>query len=321
MNTKQLKYVITLAEERNFTAAAERLYVTQPSLSQYISSLEKELGTTLFDRSTKPLSLTVAGEAYLAAAHKILLEEDALLRRIGEIEDLETGRLTIGASTYQTSYLLPKSVAAFHQKYPGIQISIYEDKMETLMEQLQNGGVDLVIGSVSVLPLEFDVEILAEERLYLAVPKEFQVNDILEESRLTYEDMLSRNERFLFAKPVELSLLFGQPFVLTEKGEFGRENRKSLFQRLGADEQNSISVRTVDSAFAYTLAGVGISLVPDSMILFGNFREHPYYYPVAENISTSQICMLLRRQDILPQAVKEYGQVLKDLISVGTWRV
>lgn len=320
MNTQQLQYALTLAKEKSFSAAAERLYVTQPSLSQYIHKLEMQLGTVLFDRTTKPLTPTESGEVYLHAARQILTIENDMMQKIHEIEHLETGHLRIGASTYRTSYLLPKSIAAFREKYPGIRISIHEGEQEELFEELQTGNLSLIIGSAGLLPLEFDVEILSTERLYLGIPQNFSVNEKLKKYRLTFDDLYQKNENFLFAEPVDPNCLREQPFVLTEKGEFGGEHMEKLLRSLEIDREQTISVQTVDAAFAYTLAGVGISIIPDSLILFGNFKEHPYYYALPEEIASVKICMFTRKQSVLPNIIKSYGQVLKDLISVGTWR-
>ena len=320
MNTQQLQYVLTLAEEKSFSAAAERLYVTQPSLSQYIHKIENQLGAVLFDRTTKPLTLTESGEVYLHAAKQILTIENDMIQRINEIEHLETGHLQIGASTYRTSYLLPKSIAAFREKYPGIHISIHEGEQEELFEELRTGKINLIIGSAGLLPLEFDVEVLSTERLYLGIPSNFSVNEKLKKYRLTFDDLYQKNEKFLFAEPIDPCFLLEQPFILTEKGEFGREHMEKLFCSLEIDQEKMISVQTVDAAFAYTLAGVGISIIPDSLILFGNFKEHPYYYSLPEEIASVKICMFTRKQSELPNIIKNYGQFLKDLISVGTWR-
>lgn len=321
MNTQQLKYVLTLAETKSFSAAAERLFVTQPSLSQYIAKIEKQLGTILFDRTTKPISLTENGKKYVGTAQQILTLEKELIQQINEYENLESGSLCIGTSAYQSSYLLPQSIVEYHKRFPGINISLYEDTADSLFHLLQTGSVDLVIISTDSLPLDFDVEILSEEHFYLAVPESFPLNKDFSDYCLCASDIKTKNERYLFSRIPPLAAFRNQPFILTDSGEYEHKPFQRVLQELQITQNNSISVHTISTAFSYTVAGVGISLIPDSLICFGNFLKHPCYYPLEDTLSKTNICMFIRKQNVLPKIIKSYGQVLKDLISVGTWRI
>lgn len=321
MNTQQLKYVLTLAETKSFSSAAEKLFVTQPSLSQYIAKIERQLGTTLFDRSTKPISLTENGKKYVETARQILTLEKELIQQISEYENLETGSLCIGTSAYQSSYLLPQSIVEYHKRFPGIDISLYEDTTDNLFHLLQAGSVDLVIASTDSLPLDFDVEILSEEHFYLAVPESFSINKDFSDYCLCALDIRTKNERYLFSRIPPLTAFRNQPFILTDNGKYEHEPFQKVIQELQITQRNSISVHTINTAFSYTVAGAGISLIPDSLICFGNFQNHPCYYPLDDMLSKTNICMFMRRQNTLPKIIKSYGQVLKDLISVGTWRI
>ena len=113
VNSQQIEYVLTLAEQRSFSKAAQKLYVSQPSLSQYIINLEKQIGTSLFDRSTSPVRLTTAGEAFVETARQIKALEDNFTNRISDLENLRTGSVRIGASSFRSSCMLARSIAAF----------------------------------------------------------------------------------------------------------------------------------------------------------------------------------------------------------------
>jgi len=96
MDFHQLEYVMAIAEEKSFSKAAKKLYISQPSLSQYIMRLEEQIGIKIFDRTTNPLILTFAGEKYLEAAKNILILNNQLKRVLVDIADSKKGRLTIG---------------------------------------------------------------------------------------------------------------------------------------------------------------------------------------------------------------------------------
>ena len=320
MNTQQLEYILKIAEERSFSGAAEKLFITQPSLSQYVSKVEKQLGTLLFDRSTKPLSLTPSGEAYVASAKEILRMERELNEKIAEIENIEKGSLRIGAVEYHSSYLLPESVDAFHKKHPGISINIVEGEMGQLYEKLREGTIDLIIGSESVLPLEFDVEVLAEEKTYLAIPECFTEKSAFVSDKLEAEDIIYKTEKYLFADNIDLQSCPPMPFVLADKSEVGYNQLNDLYERLPIDESTTIHVSSATTAFSYTLANVGACLVTDSFICYGNIKKHPAYYALPDTISKLYICMMMRKQENLPNSIRAFGQVLKDLVAIGTWR-
>lgn len=320
MNTQQLKYVLTLWETRSFSAAAEKLFVSQPSFSQYIAKIEKQLGTTLFDRTTKPISLTESGKRYVETAQKILTLEKDMLREITEYENLQRGNLCIGISTYQSSFLLAQSIAEYHKRFPGVAISLTENTTDALFRMLQEGSVDLVITSAKEMPIEFDVEILAEEHFYLAVPVSFALNETYADFRLCASDIKEKNKRFLFSQSPPLTAFQGQPFILAGDRKIENKPLEMLVRSLKMEDENTIRVHSVSTAFAYTAAGAGISIIPESLICFGNFEQHPYYYSLDDHLSKADICMFMRKQNKLPGIIKSYGQVLKDLIATGTWR-
>ena len=93
MDFRQLQYMLTLAEYKNMTRASEALYISQSALSHYLKNVEQELGVTLFDRSTNPLSLTYAGKCYMESARRILMENDRMLRELRDITHHMTGKL------------------------------------------------------------------------------------------------------------------------------------------------------------------------------------------------------------------------------------
>ena len=125
MEFRQMKYILTLAETRNMTRAAEKLYISQPALSHYLKCVEDELGAQLFDRSTAPMSLTYAGRCYVERARAILLENEQLKRQMRDITRHMSGKLTIGTSRDRASYMMPRILPEFAALYPGIEIEIF----------------------------------------------------------------------------------------------------------------------------------------------------------------------------------------------------
>lgn len=144
MNSKLLQYVVTVADARSFSVAAKKLFISQPSLSQSIIGLEKELGAPLFDRSTVPLSLTMAGEEYVRAARKILHIEQEVLMQLGDMAEHRRGRLAVGIPVAFDTDFIAGAVTAFHAVCPEVRLNLVEAPGEVLQERAQAGEVDLV---------------------------------------------------------------------------------------------------------------------------------------------------------------------------------
>ena len=145
MTTQQIQYIIAITEEGSFSAAAKKLVVTQPSISQLVKNIEYTIGAPLFDRTTQPIKLTPVGIAYYEAAKKIENVNRELQNRVSEINDLQFGTLTIGTSPFRAACMLPKSIAYFKEKYPGISINIISEPIEILKQYLLDGNIDICI--------------------------------------------------------------------------------------------------------------------------------------------------------------------------------
>ena len=126
MNTNQLKYIVTIAEELNITKASKKLFVSQSSLSQCIKNLEKELKITLFETNVTPLKLTYAGEVYVNWAKKVLNSQDEMLEKIKEISTQNDVRIIVGVATHRSIYLLPQVIKEFRKKYQHAFVVIKE---------------------------------------------------------------------------------------------------------------------------------------------------------------------------------------------------
>lgn len=146
MNLNVLRYIIAVCEEKNMTKAARKLFVTQPSLSQSISSLEDYLGVKLFDRSKTPLETTLAGETFVNWARNILLSEKLMLQKISDISADRFRKLVIGVSPQASNQLLASVLERFYANISGCFIELKEYVPENLYSFLDKGDVDLLIG-------------------------------------------------------------------------------------------------------------------------------------------------------------------------------
>ena len=145
MELRQLEYFVAVAEEANFTRAAERVHISQSGISAQIRELERQLGATLFDRATRATTLTVAGEAALAHARATLAAADRVRQAVDQVTGLLRGRLVVGMVTACTVEPLFDALASFHRAHPGIEIELFEDNSDQLIERVREGRADLAL--------------------------------------------------------------------------------------------------------------------------------------------------------------------------------
>lgn len=198
MNIQQMQYVLAVAKYRNFSLAAESCYISQSSLSQQISNLEKELGVRLFHRTTRNIQITEAGESFVASAAAILHDVDALEQTMTAYSGLLCGTINIGAITALETIRFSSIVSDFYSRYPDLTLNIYQDKSISLLSLLDKREIDVAFLSLpnsgSFPNVRF--EEIGRDEYYLAVPASHplagrEVVDLAE----------FRDDRFIFHHP------------------------------------------------------------------------------------------------------------------------
>jgi DNA-binding transcriptional LysR family regulator len=142
---RQLRYFVAVARRQHVTAAAATIGVAQPALSQQIRLLERELGLDLFDRAGRRLRLTPAGAALLPRAERVLAEVESAVGEMAEFAGLRRGRLVAGVLPSLALRLLPPLLADFHDRYPGLELALREERSDALLALVEAGEVDLAL--------------------------------------------------------------------------------------------------------------------------------------------------------------------------------
>ncbi|MFC6063804.1 LysR family transcriptional regulator [Streptomyces ochraceiscleroticus] len=169
MELHQLQYFVAVAEERNFTRAAERLHVAQPGVSAQVRRLERELGQELLDRSGRSVRLTEVGEAVLPYARAALAAVDGVRYAVDELTGLLRGRVAVGTVTSH-SVELPDLLAEFHDAHPAVEITLSEANSDQLIDGLRTGRLDAAIISVgSGTPAGLEIEVVDDQPVVAAV--------------------------------------------------------------------------------------------------------------------------------------------------------
>ncbi|CAL9614193.1 HTH-type transcriptional regulator GltC [Streptomyces sp. enrichment culture] len=246
MELRQLKYFVAVAEEANFTRAAERVHISQPGISAQIRQLEQQLGATLVNRSGRTAGLTAVGEVALGHARAVLAAAEALREAVDEMNGLVRGRLVVGMVTACTVTPLFDALAAFRRAHPGVGISLIEDDSAVLVERVREGAVDLaLIGAAGRLPQDLDGWPVVSEPLVAAVPPDHP---------LAVRDGIT------------LAELCGEPIVCLPRGTGIRAVLDQNAAAHGLTPAVALQASAPGAVIDLALRGLGVAVLSRSMV-------------------------------------------------------
>ncbi|MFC5531810.1 LysR family transcriptional regulator [Cohnella yongneupensis] len=287
MEFRQLQYAIQIAAERNFSRAADKLHIAQPSLSQQLSKLEKELGVLLFKRSTNSVELTYAGSVFVDKAQQIIDMADQLRREMEDIADMRKGRLVVGSLPMTGAHVLPYVLPVFREAYPDIEIVLIEESTRNLEHLTASGGTDV---SLLTLPLEeqsLAYQPLIDEEICLAVPPDSPI--------------ARRNP----ADPLPISELADEPFVLLKKGQGFRAIAHDLCRQAGFEPKIVFESGNINTVQSLVAAGMGIAFVPTMMRHADWHGRAPVYLTLADR-PTRTLVIAYRKGRYLSNAAEAF---------------
>lgn len=256
INFLNLEYFLVAAEELNFTKAAKRLFISQQSLSNHISNIEKEFDVVLFNRTT-PLTLTYAGQALKQKAIEILELKDETYHQLADIKDFSVGQLVIGLSHTRGRVILPEILPLYRNRFPGIDLKLVEGNSSELANGLLHGEIDLVIDMLPFKVEHIETVTLCSEEILLAVPD--AVLDRAFPGHLhEIKSKLSRH--------VDLKLLSDCPFLMLNPGNRVRTIADEMFEEAQVSPHIVLETENIETVFALAAKGMGITFFPKMFI-------------------------------------------------------
>lgn len=297
MDFHQFEYVMAIAEEKSFSKAANKLYISQPSLSQYIMRLEDQLGVKLFDRTTNPFTLTYAGEKYIETAKSILNLGNQLEKQLGDIAGLKKGRIKIGIPILTERYILPLVLPEFNKQFPGIEILIEEHSAIELEGLLTAGEVDIAIMHLPIQDKKIVYELLSVENVFLIAPPGYNIRSRMEfAEKKKFDFGWLRNERFILSKP----------------GQRMRIVADEIFKRAEFKPDIIFEIRNLDAAYRFAAAGMGFAFVSEDVMRLLNTNQYQNYYLIDDIGFT--LALAYRRGEYLTKASREFIKITKEII-------
>lgn len=292
MNLKQAQYVKTIAECGSITAAAKKLFVSQPSLSQMLRQLEQETGLPIFDRSTSPMRLTYAGEKYLHAAERILAANAELDNQLREIRHEHAGRLRLGISVTRAMQVMPLVMPIFQQQYPNVSLQLTESGSANLEEMLRGGSIDLAFAALESTSPSLAYELLEQETIGVLAGRDAAI---------------TRQNPNGTALPLEA--FRRESFVSLTKGHSSRITQDKLFRKYGLSPNILLETDALEVGRRVALEAGACMLLPSIYIDGYCYQRKGCFYPLADYENHRHFYACYRKDEFVPQYARDFIQI------------
>ena len=297
MDTKQIEYILKIAEENNITKAADKLYITQSALNQQLLKLEKELGTPLFHRSRTNWRPTEAGKVYLRNARQILRLKKDTYNQINDIAATKRGRLSIGFTPGRGINMFTSIYPVFRQKYPDIVVEPVEKNVHELQKMIEDDNLDIAFLTLRQEDHTNDeYNLLVEEEILLAIPAGHPLGAHAAPKGEPLAVMDIKNLRY-------------EPFVLLEKDSTMRALANDIFKRAGFAPNILFETHNNNTIIYMVQTNLCCGLVPSyymretNDIAFFHMPDHPRWHVAASYKRNSYLSKPAR---LFIQMVKEH---------------
>ncbi len=295
MNLRDLKYIIAVAESHHFGRAAERCFVSQPTLSGQIKKLEDELGVVIFERTNRSVEITPVGEAILTHARRMLEQADAIQQLARAQQDPLAGPVRIGAIPTLSPYLMPLILLPLKKQIPQMKLVLSEELTDTLLQRLHNHEIDAALLATPVEEQDLESLPLFDEPFWIAYPREhpFYIKDKITLRDLDKENLLLLAEGHCLAKQSMDVCHIRERQAQGEMADLRASSLETLLQLVGA--------------------GFGVTLVP-ALAMRGPWTRSSGIaaQPLAIADAERRVALVFRRSFPRRAALQAFADIILD---------
>lgn len=293
MTLTELRYIVAVAQERHFGRAAQRCFVSQPTLSIAIKKLEEELSVSLFDRSSNEVKPTETGERIIAQAHRVLEEADRIKHLAASEQNELAGVFKLGLIFTVAPYLLPRLILSLRNIAPGMPLMLEEHYTANLTDWLKKGELDAIVVAEPFQEPGIITEPLYEEPFFVIVPKGHEFEEL---------------------DAVSVQQLMDQQVLLLSEGNCMRDQVLESCSKLASRQRivglaNTLQGSSINTIRHMVASGMSISVLPSSSLTDNDhllFSIIPFEAPVPSR----RIVLASRRNFVRPQALQALRQAV-----------
>ncbi|MCQ6277444.1 LysR family transcriptional regulator [Bacillus sp. V3B] len=298
--TKDLssEYLRAIAEQGNFSSAARALFISQPYLSKFIKKLEDDLGVELINRNETPITLTYAGERYLAYMGEIEKTYRNMKYEIEAITNMKKGRLTLGINPILGSHTLYDLLPQYIFTYPGIEIDLVEETSIVIEQLLLQRKIDICLNMLPIFNPDITYENLYEEKIFLVVP----------EGHKYYSSDLGHN---IVHFPMDTQSLTGEKFILLKQGLGLRRLTDQFFYDHSIKPDIILETTNIENAYRLAANGIGLTIIPE-VILKNNELSKSNIYTIGKPPIKYNVVVAYKKGEVLSAPALAFLNMAKD---------
>ncbi len=299
MNLKQAQYFKTIAESGSITAAAKKLFVSQPSLSQMLRQIEEEIGLSLFDRSVCPMQITFAGEKYLRAAERMLAANAELEAQLQEIRQENTGRLRLGISVTRAMQVMPLVLPVFSSQYPNVALELTEAGSAKQEELLRGGAIDLALAALESTGANLAYELIEKENIGILAGKEAGIA-----------------KRNLSGTPLTVDAAKGDSFVYLTKGHSARVIQDKLFRKSGFAPHVLLETDSLEVGRRVAVEAGACMILSDIYVDDYVRQRRGEFFPLKDYENHRHFYACYRKDEYVPKYTRDFIRITTRALAV-----
>ncbi len=301
MDVKYLKYVLAIADRKNMTKAAEELYISQSSLSQFLTKLEQEIGSPLFFRAKGELTLTPAGTLYVEAAKKVIQIQKDLYQNIASLD--RRGHISVGVTSNFGLRMLSEIIPQFKAIYPEVTIEISETNFPAVKKMLMEENIDLgIAAALNASPFEDQAELLREEEILFSISSKHPYCQENPTGRIDRKDLI---EHFSHDN-----------FLLSKRGSSLRALSDELFEEYGFSPSAVCETNSISATRSMVAKDAGVAFIAESCSVD---RDHITYYALNPPLYRQNI-VICRKNWIRNEPERCFYSFITNYFSIHTER-
>ena len=308
----EMRYVYEVYRERSFSKAAQKLYISQPSLSAMVKRAEQRIGGQIFDRSLNPVGLTPIGREYIRTAERMMEMEEWFRQYLSDAGQCLTGTLSIGGTTLFTSYILPPLISTFSARHSGVEMRLHETHTVALLRELDDGDIDLIADNGDFDPDLYAREPFQQERLLLMVPVGLHVHEAVNAFRLSADDIRAGKHLSDAVAAVSLAAFQDIPFLLLKEGNDTRARADKLCAAAGFRPKVRLLLDQQITSYNLACYGMGAAFISDTLVRHVSPMSDAWFFRLGGDICQRDICLYYRRSRYLTSPMMEFMRMVRE---------
>jgi DNA-binding transcriptional LysR family regulator len=306
------EYVYAVYQEKSFSRAAQKLYVSQPWLSAAVKKVEQEISFPIFDRSTTPISLTPEGKYYIAKIEEIMAIENEMARHFRELREGAGSEIHIGSSMFFCTYVLPSLIADFRAQHPQTVVTFSEGSPPVLNEKLENGALDVVLSVEQPGGKNIETVPWAAEELILGVPAGYEINRKLSEYCYTFDEYLHRGEPGGKKTPLPLSAMKDQPFIMLREDNDSHDRGLRICAEAGFTPKVTLYLTQMMTAYYLVCEGQGVTFLRSTIPEYVSSTDAIRFYQLGSPLAQRSLYLSYSKKKTSPMRQSFIDYILSE---------